>query len=276
MKLPTREALFTEFQELHQASGVERVGLEILLNKYVRLAEEEARREALEEAVQASVAAFREHIAKAPLEVVGAHNAGWAAIRQLLAAPATAEAECAHRWVDPTNEVVQSKGYEVCVLCGTLKPPGATAEAGKDQRIRDASKESHTTTFAQVHADAAPPAPPPSKAVTEERVREIVSDHFQSLKLSTSYAGTPENVESVFEFLLRARVELRQLNEAVRALDSARSAAGGKTDIEQAEVRGAVAMAKSIARTLREHGQRDAAKKIEEVLAPAAREGSGA
>lgn len=274
MKLPTREALFTEFQELHRASGVERIGLEILLNKYVRLAEEEARREAAA-VIEKALADRTFHICPS-CDFTDEESAALYAWRYKLialanvirgspsAAPATADAG-------------KATGINIgeCVVTNTGPYPSASMRVQK----KDTGPWEDVPGILRV--PDAPTAPPPSKAVTEEQVKSVQRRmnelEYRLARVRYENQGMRTRIEDL-ESAARTALHSNASPPLPGTLyaDSFRSAAGGKTDIEQAEVRGAVAMAKSIARTLREHGQRDAAKKIEEVLAPAAREGSGA
>ena len=129
MKLPTKEELKQDFlasnETLHEWA-LRRI------QEAVRVTAEEARREALDKAMS---------ILRARSMLSSMHKTDCDAIRYSL------------------QEIE------------ALKAAPATAEAGKAERIRDARKESRTTTFAQVHADAAPPAPPPS---AEQRVRDML------------------------------------------------------------------------------------------------------
>lgn len=45
-------------------------------------------------------------------------------------------AACEHEWIDPSNERVESNGWEVCVKCGSLKDPREDGE-----KIRELEEE---------------------------------------------------------------------------------------------------------------------------------------
>jgi len=274
MKLPTKEELWSE---LCATPDTRQTGPEATLrivSKYVRLAEEEARREA-QPVVAAARLVLRDYrevqgpgFRKREGHAYDIESSAWKSIDELTlallaldrskAAPATAEAGRDEAYPQPARIVGSmvrpvpgfDSGHEQPIERDTYNPPACLHGAAKPEDCCVCSK---------------PPAPPPSKAVTEDGWRAV----------------TNRNVAEAFE-------AIRKLELRIEALDSARSAAGGKTDLTEAKAKIAVIEAARAWRASPPGGVRSTCEeRLSEAIwhldlhvpvesSPAAREGSGA